>query len=220
MRTTIGSGDVLGLLEKMATELEAAKDTLCQLDAAVGDGDQGVTMAIGFRAVRGALPALAGQDISTIVLKCGMTFNGTAASTIGALIATACMRAAREVKGLHEIGLPEVAAMADAAAAGIAERGKAAVGDKTVLDMLVPTARALKAAADAGTPLVEALRQSLVAAEEGVRATIPLKSRIGRASWLADRTVGHQDPGATSFFLMWKAAVEYLVFALAHKNQE
>ncbi len=210
MRTTITSSDALAILARMATDMEGQKDFLCELDGAVGDGDQGVTMAIGFRAVRGALPALAGQDIGTIVLKCGMTFNGTAASTIGALIATACMRAAREVKGRHEIGLPEVAAMAAAAAAGIAERGKAALGDKTVLDMLVPTARALQAAAEAGTPLVEALRQSLVVADEGVRATIPLKSRIGRASWLAERTVGHQDPGATSFYLMWKAAVEYL----------
>ena len=66
-------------------------------------------------------------------------------------------------------------------------------------------------AAEAGTPLIEALRQSLAAAEAGVKATIPLKSKIGRASWLADRTVGHQDPGATSFFLMWKAVVEYLI---------
>ncbi len=95
MRTTITSGDVLAMLAKMATDMEAQKDFLCELDGAVGDGDQGVTMAIGFRAVRGALPALTGQDIGTIVLKCGMTFNGTAASTIGALIAIACMRAAR-----------------------------------------------------------------------------------------------------------------------------
>jgi dihydroxyacetone kinase-like protein len=215
MRTTITSTDVLAILERVAAEMDAQKDYLCELDGAIGDGDQGVTMAIGFRAVRGVLPALAGQDIGAIVLKCGLTFNGTAASTIGALIATACMRAAREVKGLHEIGLPEVAAMADAAATGIRERGKAEVGDKTVLDMLVPTALALQAAAEAGTPLVEALRQSLAAAEEGVRATIPLKSKIGRASWLADRTVGHQDPGATSFFLIWKAAVEYLTVAEA-----
>ncbi len=213
MRTTINGADLLALLATMATDLEAQKDFLCELDGAIGDGDQGVTMAIGFRAVRGALPALAGQDIGAIVLKCGLTFNGTAASTIGALIATACMRAAREVTGRHEIGLPELAKMADAAVTGIKERGKAEVGDKTVLDMLVPTAQALTAAAAAGTPLIEALRQSLAAAEAGVKATIPLKSRIGRASWLADRTVGHQDPGATSFFLMWKAVVEYLIAA-------
>ena len=210
MRTTITSAEVLAILQKMATDLEAQKDFLCELDGAIGDGDQGVTMAIGFRAVRGALPALAGQDIGAIVLKCGMTFNGNAASTIGALIATACMRAAREVKGRHEIGLPELAKMAEAAVTGIKERGKAEVGDKTVLDMLVPTAQALAAAADAGTPLIEALRQSLAAADAGVQATIPLKAQIGRAAWIAERSVGHQDPGATSFYLMLKSAVEYL----------
>jgi phosphoenolpyruvate---glycerone phosphotransferase subunit DhaL len=210
MRTSISSADVLAILKKMADDLEAAKDLLCQLDAAVGDGDQGVTMAIGFRAVRNGLDALQGQDIGTIITKSGLTFNGTAASTIGALLATACMRAGREAKGRQEIGLAELAKMAEAAQAGIQERGKAQVGDKTVLDMLAPTIQALRAAADQGTSLEDALRQSLAAAEEGVKATIPLKSKIGRASWLADRTVGHQDPGATSFFLMWKAIVEFL----------
>jgi dihydroxyacetone kinase-like protein len=210
MRTSISSQDLLALLEKMAADMEAQKDYLCQLDAAVGDGDQGVTMAIGFRAVRKGLETLAGQDIGTIILKSGMTFNGTAASTIGALLATACMRAAREAKGLQSIGPAELAKMAEAAATGIQERGKAALGDKTVLDALVPAVRALRAAAEEGVPLAEALQRSLQAAEEGVRATIPLKSKIGRAAWLADRTVGHQDPGATSFYLMWKSAVEYL----------
>ncbi|MFB3819114.1 MAG: dihydroxyacetone kinase subunit DhaL [Candidatus Methylomirabilales bacterium] len=210
MRTTISSADLLAALRKMADDLEAQKDYLCQLDAAVGDGDQGVTMAIGFRAVRNALPGLAGQDIGTIVTKCGLTFNGTAASTIGALIATACLRAGREAKGRQEIGLAELAAMAAAADAGIRERGKAQVGDKTVLDMLAPTVDSLRRSAAEGVPLPEALRRSLAAARAGVEATIPLKSKIGRAAWLADRSVGHQDPGATSFYLMWKAAVESL----------
>jgi phosphoenolpyruvate---glycerone phosphotransferase subunit DhaL len=210
MRTTITSADVLAVLKKMADDLEAAKDFLCQLDAAVGDGDQGVTMAIGFRAVRNGLPALQGQDIGTIITKSGLTFNGTAASTIGALLATGCMRAGREVKGRQEISLAELAKMAEAAQTGIQERGKAQLGDKTVLDMLAPTIQALRAAADQAASLEEALKRSLTAAEAGVEATIPLKSKIGRAAWLADRTVGHQDPGATSFYLMWKSAVEYL----------
>lgn len=210
MRITITSEDVLAALHQMADDLEAAKDFLCQLDAAVGDGDQGVTMAIGFRAVRNGLPALQGQDIGSIITKSGLAFNGAAASTIGALLATACMRAGREAKGRQEIGLAELAKMAEAAQAGIQERGKAQIGDKTVLDMLVPTVQALRTAADQGATLEGALRQSLAAAEEGVKATIPLKSKIGRAAWLAERTVGHQDPGATSFWLMWKSVVHCL----------
>lgn len=210
MRTTITSADLLALLAKMATDMEAQKDYLCELDGAMGDGDQGVTMAIGFGAVRKGLDALQEQDIGTILTKSGLTFNGTAASTIGALLATACMRAGREAKGKHEIGLADLATMLEAAQVGIQERGKAQVGDKTVLDALAPTVTALKAAAERGTPLLEALRQSLAAADAGVKATIPLKSRMGRAAWIAERSVGHQDPGATSFYLMWKSAVEYL----------
>jgi dihydroxyacetone kinase-like protein len=210
MRTTISSADVIAILEKMAADMEGQKEYLCALDGAVGDGDQGVTMAIGVRASRHALEGQKGQDIGVVVTKSGLTFNGTAASTIGALFATACMRAGREVKGLQEIGLADLVRMAEAAVTGVKERGKAEVGDKTVLDAMVPTVAALREAADQGLPLVEALARSLAAAEAGLQATIPLKSKMGRAAWLADRTVGHQDPGATSFFLMWKCAVEFL----------
>ncbi len=210
MLTTITGRDVVAVIRKMADDLEAQKDYLSELDAAVGDGDQGVTMAIGFRAVRKGLDELDGQDVGTVVTRCGMLFNGTAASTIGALIATAAMRAGREVKGRTEIALGELARMAAAALAGIQERGKAQVGDKTVVDMLTPLVASLRESADLGIPLEEALSRSLLAAEAGVQATIPMKSKIGRAAWLADRSVGHQDPGATSFYLMWKSAVETL----------
>ena len=210
MRTTITSADVLAVLAKMATDMEAQKDYLCELDGAMGDGDQGVTMAIGFGAIRKNLEALKDQDVGSIITKSGLIFNGTAASTIGALLATACMRAGREAKGKHEIGLADAAKMLEAAQIGIQERGKAQVGDKTVLDAMAPAVAALKAAAEKGVSLPEALTQSLAAAEAGLKATIPMKSKMGRAAWIAERSIGHQDPGATSFYLMWKSAVEYL----------
>jgi phosphoenolpyruvate---glycerone phosphotransferase subunit DhaL len=210
MRTTITSPELLALLQQMATDLTAQKDYLCALDGAMGDGDQGVTMAIGFGAIAAALPALADQDIGTILTTSGLAFNGTAASTIGALFATACLRAGKEVKGKTAIDLPDLAKMIAAAFAGIQERGKAQVGDKTVLDALAPTMAALQTAAAQGTPLPTALAQALAAAEAGVQATIPLKAKVGRAAWIAERSVGHPDPGATSFTLMLKSAVEYL----------
>lgn len=213
MRSAISSADLLAILEKMATDMEAQKNYLCELDGAMGDGDQGVTMAIGFGAIRKALHGWRDQDVGAVITKAGLTFNGTAASTIGALLATACMRAGREAKGKAEIGLDDLARMLEAALVGIQERGKAQVGDKTVLDALAPAVAALKAAAEQGAPLTEALRQSLAAAEAGVKATIPMKSKMGRAAWIAERSVGHQDPGATSFYLMWKSAVEYLIAA-------
>ena len=210
MRTTITSTELLALLQQMATDMAAHKDYLCALDGAMGDGDQGVTMAIGFGAIAAALPALADQDIGTILTRSGLAFNGTAASTIGALFATACLRAGKVVKGKTALDLADLAAMAAAACTGIQARGKAQLGDKTVLDALVPTVAALQAAAARGTPLEAALAQALAAAEAGVQATIPLKAQVGRAAWLAERSVGHPDPGATSFTLMLKSAVEYL----------
>jgi phosphoenolpyruvate---glycerone phosphotransferase subunit DhaL len=213
MRTTITQADVLAILNKMAADMAAQKDYLCQLDAAMGDGDQGVTMAIGFGAIQKGLESLKDQDIGTIVTKSGLAFNGTAASTIGALLATACLRAGKVVQGKTEIGLAELAQMVAAAATGIQERGKAQLGDKTVLDALIPTGAALQAAAADGASLAEALARALAAADQGVQATIPLKAKIGRGAWIADRTVGHPDPGATSFYLMWKSAVEYLTQA-------
>lgn len=209
-KQTITADDFIAIFGRMADELEAARDHLNDLDAAIGDGDQGVTMTIGFRAIRDVLPGLKGQDVGTIVTRAGLTFNGKAASTIGALFATACMRAGREAKGLTEVGLPELARMAEAGVAGIRERGKADVGDKTLLDAIVPLAGALRSVADAGGTLEEALRRSLAAAEEGVKSTIPMKSKVGRASWLTERTPGHQDPGATSFYLMWKSLVDWV----------
>src|SRR5262249_21729399 len=131
MRTSITGEDWLAIFQKMADDLEAARDQLNDLDAAGGDGGQGVTNTIGFRAVREALPGLRGQDVGTIVSRVGLAFNGKAASTIGALFATGCMRAGKEVRGKQEVDLADLARMAEVAVAGIKERGKAEVGDKT-----------------------------------------------------------------------------------------
>ena len=208
--SSLGAQDIRSIVTLIARLMEQKKDELMRLDGAMGDGDQGVTMAIGFGAIQAALPALQGQDIGTILTTSGLAFNGTAASTIGALLATAWLRAGKAVKGKTEIGLTDLAAMAAAASAGIQERGKAQLGDKTVLDALAPTVAALRTAAAQGTPLPTALAQALAAAAAGVQATIPLKAQVGRAAWIAERSVGHQDPGATSFYLMLKSAVEYL----------
>jgi dihydroxyacetone kinase-like protein len=210
MRTTITRAELLALLQQMAIDMAAHKDYLCELDGAMGDGDQGITMTLGFGAIVAALPALADQDIGTILTKSGLAFNGTAASTIGALFATACLRAGAVAKGKTALTGADLAAMAEAAAAGIQTRGKAQVGDKTVLDALVPAATALRAAAAAGTSIEAALQAACAAAAAGVQATIPLKAQVGRAAWIAERSVGHPDPGATSFSLMLKSAVEYL----------
>ena len=202
MKETISRDEVIAALDKAAGDLTAAADQLRELDAAIGDGDLGITVTIGFAAVRDELPGLADKDIGAILLRSGMAFNRKAASTFGALYATMMMRAAKVAKGLGEIGLRHLAEMAAAAAEGVRERGKANLGDKTLLDALAPLALALAQAADQGLSLAEGVARATLAAEQGMLATREMKSKIGRASWFADRTEGAQDPGATAIYLM------------------
>jgi phosphoenolpyruvate---glycerone phosphotransferase subunit DhaL len=202
MKATLTTADISAALLKMADDVTAQAEALRELDAAIGDGDLGITMTIGFQAVREALPALAGGDIGTLLMKSGMAFNRKAASTFGALYATMMMSAAKVSKGLATVGLAEVAAMFAAAAAGVRERGKANLGDKTLLDALIPAAETLAAAQAEGATLAAALDRAASAAEQGAVATKQLKSRMGRSSWFAERTQGIQDPGATAIAMM------------------
>jgi dihydroxyacetone kinase-like protein len=209
MAETLTRDDVVAALRGLARDLTAGAERLRELDAAIGDGDLGITMTLGFGAVTDALGELASQDIATILQRSGMAFNRKAASTFGALYATMMMRAAKEAKGLELLSLADLARMAQAAADGVIERGKAQLGDKTLLDALVPAAQSLQASAEAGMPLSAALRQAAVVAAEGAHATIALKSRSGRSSWFADRTVGVQDPGATAIQMMFESLADY-----------
>jgi dihydroxyacetone kinase-like protein len=210
MKNTVTTEDVVRILEKMATDLQAAQEILRELDAAMGDGDLGVTMKLGFDGVRKALPELRQQDIGTLVTRAGLTFNGAAASTMGALLASACMRAGREVKGKTEIGLSDFVRMAQAGVAAIRERGKADVGDKTMLDTIVPWVEALAQAETEGKSFSEALSIALGVAEQGMLSTKSMMPKMGRAAWLGERTKDMQDPGATSSYLMIKSLSEYL----------
>ncbi|MBM3187740.1 MAG: dihydroxyacetone kinase subunit L [Chloroflexi bacterium] len=210
MKETLTAADVIEALARNARDLTAAAEQLRELDAAIGDGDLGITMTIGFQAVTEVLPGLAGSDIGTVLMRSGMAFNRKAASTFGALYATMMMRAAKEARGLSEITLADAARMFTAAVEGVRERGKADVGDKTMLDALAPASEALQAAAKEGAPLAEGLQRAAQAAEEGMRQTTALKSKIGRASWFSERTQGIQDPGATAIYLMLRSLCGYV----------
>lgn len=210
MKEKLAGADVAAALEKMAQDMAGQAEQLRQLDAAIGDGDLGITMTIGFEALVGELRQLAGSDVSTLLMKSGMAFNRKAASTFGALFATMMMGAAKAIKGKEEIGTPELAGMLAAAAEGVKARGKAQVGDKTLLDALVPAAEELKAAAEAGAALPDALQRATKAAETGMLATAGMKSKVGRASWFAERTEGVQDPGATAVYLMLRSLTEFV----------
>jgi len=208
-KETLHRDDVIGALRRLAADLPAQAEALRELDAAIGDGDLGITMTIGFGAVTEALPALESGDLASIIMKSGMAFNRKAASTFGALFATMMMRAAGMAKGKDELRLEDLAAMAAAAAQGVMERGKAAVGDKTLLDALVPAAEALSQAAGQGKSLAEGLERAAAAAQQGAEITKGMKSKMGRASWFADRTEGVQDPGATAVAMMLKSLAAF-----------
>jgi len=210
MRDVLDRADVVAILDKLAADIPAQAETLRELDAAIGDGDLGITVTLGFGAVVDALAGLEDADIGQLILRSGMAFNRKAASTFGALFAAMMMRAARIAKDKDSLDLAIIAEMAVEAAQGVRERGKSDVGDKTLLDALVPAAESLKASAQEGMLLGDALRAAAKAAEEGMTATKALKSKVGRSSWFAERTEGIQDPGATALYLMIASVSEYV----------
>jgi phosphoenolpyruvate---glycerone phosphotransferase subunit DhaL len=204
---TVSVDRIVEILVAVTRDLEAAKGRLDELDSAAGDGDMGISMARGCRAVRAGLEEHP-QDAGRVLMKAGMDFGEGAGATIGALLSTGLMRAGKEVQGQTELSLPDVARMVKAAETGIRTRGKAEPGNRTLLDALVPARVALEEATQEGLPAREALARVLEAAELGMLATADMRPTIGRARWMADRATGHQDPGATAVYLIVKSIAE------------
>jgi dihydroxyacetone kinase-like protein len=203
--------DALPLTQKLAADLESANEVITKLDAEIGDGDLGVTCRLGMKAALDLLPTLGQSPFHEKLLKAGMAFNSAGASTFGALVATGAMRAAKYLReqNAETVDLAAFAGALRAAAEGIQQRGKAARGDKTLLDSLWPAIETLEAAPTAGKTLAEALTEAAAAAEEGAEATRPLRSKFGRAAWMQDRTVGVRDAGASVMALVMKSLAEY-----------
>jgi len=204
----ISRDDVLSWLKVYSQALAENKDYLTQLDSSIGDADHGVNMDRGFKAVLGKLPTVADKDIGTILKSVGMTLVQTVGGASGPLYGTFFLQAGVATANKMELSLADWVTAIDGAIVSLMARGKANVGDKTMVDALVPALNALKQAVADGLDEREALRQSVVAAEQGMKNTIPMVARRGRASYLAERSAGHQDPGATSSYLMFKAMQE------------
>jgi dihydroxyacetone kinase-like protein len=212
MKEGLTREDALPLAQKLAADLEAAYETITGLDAEVGDGDLGVTCRLGMKAALDLIPTLGQAPFHESLLKAGMAFNSAGASTFGALVATGAMRAAKYVReqNTETLDLAAVAGALRAAAEGIQQRGKAARGDKTLLDSLWPAIEALEMAHKERKTLAGALAEAASAAEAGAEATRPLRSKFGRAAWMQDRTVGVKDAGATVMALVVKSLAEYV----------
>jgi len=172
-----------------------------------GPRDHGANIHRGFQAVLGKLPTVADKDIGTIFKTVGFTLISTVGGASGPLYGSLFMQMAVVTAGKIELTLADWAAAIEAGLNGVVLRGKANRGDKTMVDALIPSAEALQAASANGAPLPDALRACALAAEKGMQDTIPLVARKGRASYLGERSVGHQDPGATSSNLLLQTAV-------------
>ncbi len=198
--------DVLTWIRAYGAAIAAHKDQLTRLDADIGDGDHGSNMDRGFQAVLAKLPDLADKDIGAILKAVGMTLVSTVGGASGPLYGTFFLQLGGAASGKLELSLEDWAGALQAGIDGVAMRGKAGLRDKTMLDTLIPALGALKEAAASGAGIQGALRASAEAAERGMLATIPLVARKGRASYLGERSCGHQDPGATSARLLIQIA--------------
>jgi dihydroxyacetone kinase len=205
---TIDGPALTAAVERIAARLAELTDTLNQLDGAMGDGDLGITAGKGAAALLAHLAANPlGADLGRSLADLGMAFNRSASSTMGALVATALMRAGKEARGLAALDAPTLARMLTAADAGVQERGKAKPGDKTLVDALHPAAEAFAAAVGQGAPLAAAAQACLEAARAGRDAVIPLRSKTGRAGWVGERSENQPDAGTVLFVNVVEAAL-------------
>jgi len=200
--------DVLEWIKACAAVLEQNRDYLTQLDAAIGDADHGANMDRGFKAVKAKMAEMADKDVGTIFKTVGMTLLSTVGGAGGPLYGTFFLQAGVKSAGKMELGLEDWLLALQAAVDGVIMRGKAELGDKTMVDALTPAVEALKKAVADGVSMSQALRDSAEAAKRGMEATTPLVARKGRASYLGPRSADHQDPGATSSYLLLQAAAD------------
>jgi dihydroxyacetone kinase-like protein len=202
---------IIRWLSLLAEAIHARRDELTELDAAIGDADHGINMDRGFAAVATLLPEWAGQDCGAILTATARVLISTVGGASGPLYGTAFLRAGAALAGKATITGPDLLAALEAALAGIAARGRATAGEKTMLDAWTPAMAAFRAGIEAGKPLSDAAQAAAAAAEDGARATIPLTATKGRAANLGPRSVGHQDPGATSSAVLFRTLAEALI---------
>jgi dihydroxyacetone kinase-like protein len=206
----VGLDRVLAWLRELAGVLASAKEELTALDAAIGDADHGINMDRGFSAVTADLSGSSPADIAAALKATAMTLIRTVGGAAGPLYGTFFLRASGACAGKAELSPADWVAAFRQGVDGVRQRGKAEPGDKTMIDALLPAAEAMREALEQGQELPEILQRGERAAEAGAKATIPLQARKGRASYLGERSVGHQDPGATSAHLLLRAAAATL----------
>ncbi len=205
---TISYKAMVNWIETFASTIEENKAYLTQLDSAIGDADHGTNMARGMRMALSKIDGLPEGDIGNLLKTVGMALVSSVGGAGGPLYGTLFMQMGMALSGKDEVSADDWAAALEAAVKGVQMRGKAELEDKTMIDALIPARDTYKSAIGDGASFDEALRRSAAAAEEGMKATVPLVARKGRASYLGERSAGHQDPGATSSYLLVKTAAD------------
>jgi phosphoenolpyruvate---glycerone phosphotransferase subunit DhaL len=200
--SSITAAEVRDWIRTYAAVIAENRAELVRLDTAIGDGDHGTNMDRGMRKAVEKVDGTDGDDIGALLKAVGMALVSSVGGAAGPLYGTLFLQMGTASAGREELDLAGWTAALEAGVEGVQARGKAEPGDKTMVDALVPAVESLRAAGDDGGGLADALRRSADAAEEGMKATIPLEARRGRASYLGPRSIGHQDPGATSSQLL------------------
>jgi dihydroxyacetone kinase-like protein len=203
---TVGRQEILAWLDSLRETYSENRQLLTELDSAIGDADHGINMDRGFSAVKAEMDSNAPPDIRSILHTAAMVLIRTVGGASGPLYGTFFLRAATVCAEKTEFSGPDVVALFQAGIEGVRQRGKAGPGDKTMLDALLPALASMQEKLQQGGSLEEILEAGVAAAEVGMLGTIPLQARKGRASYLGPRSIGHQDPGATSSWLLIRAA--------------
>ena len=204
----ITKDQIVRWLEKTAAVLQENKTYLTELDSAIGDADHGTNMDRGFRKVMEKLPTVADKDIGNILKTVGMTLISSVGGASGPLYGTFFMRSGMAMAAKEELSDDDLFKLLQAGVEGILQRGRPNLEDKTMYDAWAPALEAMQAALSSGKGTTDVLATAVSAAEQGMKNTIPLQARKGRASYLGERSIGHQDPGATSSYLMLNALLE------------
>ncbi|MBH2866895.1 dihydroxyacetone kinase ADP-binding subunit DhaL [Serratia marcescens] len=199
---------VVNWLMRCGEVFSRERDFLTRLDTEIGDADHGLNMNRGFNKVVEKLPSVADKDIGFILKNTGMTLLSSVGGASGPLFGTFFIRAAQAANAKQSLDLAELQQMMQEGVEGVVMRGKAEPGDKTMCDVWWPVVDSLGQSAQQNLSVSEALQRAADSAERAVESTITMQARKGRASYLGERSIGHQDPGATSVMLMMKTLAE------------
>ena len=206
----LAAGDVVNIISEFSRLIIANRDYLNELDGKLGDADFGTSISAGFCAVDKIIPELGSTKPGFALGKTGTMLVKSMGGASGPLFGTIFMKAGKALGDAAEIGVPELAAMFSASLAGVKTLGKSDVGDKTLIDALAPATLALEAAASQGAALQEALGAAYAGAAQGVENTKNLIANRGRAHYVGERGLGHQDAGATAIEMLFKVFANYV----------